>query len=91
MACEVQEICKELQITDLCVDDASATTIKQAVFDHHYKEMKETIANSKMMVKHKDENYIEISEYMKGKSVENFIRWYHIKHQIQPLIINWLI
>ena len=76
---EVQEICKELNIQDLSVDDVSANTIKQAVFDHHYKELKETIAKSKKMEKHKDENYKEIPEYMKGKSVENCRMAFRIK------------
>ena len=45
------------------------TTIKQEVFDPRYKEINETIAKSKKMIKHNDEDYKKIQEYMKGKYI----------------------
>ena len=45
--------------------------VRKAVFEHHYDEIKAKISSSKKMMKHKDEDFAQIQEYMKGKSVEN--------------------
>ena len=68
---EVTNICEEINIPDINDCEISAREIKQAVFDHHYAEIKSKISSSKKMMSHKDENFKEVQDYMRGKSVEN--------------------
>ena len=68
---EVTHICEELNIPDINNCEISALEIRKAVFDHHYGEIKTKISSSKKMMSHKDEDFTEVQDYMKGKSVEN--------------------
>ena len=68
---EVTNICEEINIPDIKDCEISAREIKQAVFDHHYAEIKSKISSSKKMMSFKDENFKEVQDYMRGKSVEN--------------------
>ena len=68
---EVTEICKHLEICDINDDDIPPQAIKKAIFDHHYLELKAKVAKSKKMLQHKDDDFTEVQEYMKGKSIEN--------------------
>ena len=68
---EVTDICEQVKIQDINYIDISAREIKLAVFEHHYEELINKISISKKMMKHKEDNFKEVQEYMKGKSVEN--------------------
>ena len=62
---------EELNLPDINNVDITGGEIKEAVFNHHYLEVKSKIENSKKMMAHKDDNFKEVQPYMKGKSVEN--------------------
>ena len=53
---EVTNICEEINIPDINDCEISAREIKQAMFDHHYGEIKSKIPSSKKMMSQKDEN-----------------------------------
>ena len=71
LSVEVSDICEELNLPDINNVDITGGEIKEAVFNHHYLEVKSKIENSKKMMAHKDDNFKEFQPYMKGKSVEN--------------------
>ena len=70
---EVADICEQLQIPDLNDNDfdISVGSIKEAVMEHHDNELKEKIKSSEKMEKVKDDDFSQVQEYLKGKSIEN--------------------
>ena len=66
LAREVREICEELDIPDMNIHDIPDSQVKKAVCSHHYNTMKDDIANSKKMEKHKHEDFFDVQPYMKG-------------------------
>ena len=54
---EVRDICDELGIPDLNVNEKTANHIKTAVIDHHNRTMMEEIDTSKKMLKHKNYDF----------------------------------
>ena len=68
---EVAEICEKLDIPNINENSITVGNLKLAVFDHHYKELKDKIGESKKMLKHKDEDFSKPQSYLNGKSVEN--------------------
>ena len=67
---EVSEICEEINIPDINIHDINEGQIKKAVAIHHYDTMKDEIANSKKMEKHKDEDFHDVQPYMKGIDIQ---------------------
>ena len=68
---EVSDICEQVKIPDINDSDIAAKEIRQAIFDHHHSELMDKITISKKMMSHKEDNFKEVQDYMKGKSVEN--------------------
>jgi hypothetical protein len=60
LAREVSEICGELEIPDINTHAILDSQIKKAVYSHHYNKMKDDLAKSKKMEKHKDEDFHEV-------------------------------
>ena len=56
------------------------------MFDHHYGEIKSKIASSKKMMSHKDEDFTEVQNYIKGKSVEHIRVAFRIRCEMVPEI-----
>ena len=70
LAAEVKEICLELGIPDSNESCISVGEIKNAILDHHDRHLVEEVAKSKKMSQHKQDNFKQVQEYMKGKSVD---------------------
>ena len=68
---EVRDICEELGIPDLNVNEMTANHIKTAVIDHHDRNMMEEIAKSKKMMRHKNDDFSKVQNYLKGKALYN--------------------
>ena len=68
---EVAEICDNLDIPNINENSITVGKLKTAVFDHHYKELKDKISKSKKMMKHTDEDFSKPQDYLNEKSVEN--------------------
>jgi hypothetical protein len=71
LSTEVRDICEELGIPDLNVNEMTANHIKTAVIDHHDRNMMEEIAKSKKMMMHKNNDFSQVQNYLKGKSLDN--------------------
>ena len=68
---EVSQICREIgipDVNDVCVNKEE---IKTAIWNHHYADMKKELNNSKKLMDIRDEDFSEVQEYFKQKSVGN--------------------
>ena len=65
---EVSDICEIIGIPDVNFENVSTKTIKDAIFKHHYSEMKETITSYKKIEEIKDDDFKEPQKYMHFKS-----------------------
>ena len=81
---EVTEICEKLEIPNLNESSTTAGNIKTAVFNHHNKELKGKIGESKKMMKHKDEDFSKPQAYLNEKSVENSRMAFRIRSEMVP-------
>ena len=68
---EVREICQILDIPDANKEFINKSEIKNAVFNHHYKEMKEEVMKMKKLDPIKHEDFKEAQKYLYDKSIEN--------------------
>ena len=68
---EVREICQILDIPDANKEFITKSEIKNAVFNHHYKEMKEEVMKMKKLDPIKHEDFKEAQKYLYDKSIEN--------------------
>ena len=68
---EVKEICATLDIPDANKEIISKSIVKNAVRNHHYKEMKEEISKMKKLDPIKHEDFSEAQKYLQDKSIEN--------------------
>ena len=84
LSAEVSDICRQLNIPDINDVDTTNGLIKKAIFDHHYSELKVQIANSKKMMLHKDDDFRQVQDYMKGKSVDNSRMAFRIRCEMVP-------
>ena len=60
----VTDICTELDIPYINLNEISSNCIKQVISDDHYQELKEQIANCKKMQKNKKEDFREVQSYI---------------------------
>ena len=81
---EVSDICNELNILDINDQDIPEGVLKRAVFDHHLEEIKEKVSNSKKMMKHKEDNFQEVQDYMLDKNVEKSRMSFRIRCEMVP-------
>ena len=71
---EVAEICREIVIPDINNHSVSKEEIKDAIWNHHQQDMKNELGNSKKLMDIKDEDFSEVQEYFKNKSVETTLQ-----------------
>ena len=71
LSMEVRDICSELGIPNLNNHDIPVSHIKKAITEHHDRNMIEEITKSKKMMKHKNDDFSQVQQYMLGKSVDN--------------------
>ena len=81
---EVSDICNELNILDINDQDIPEGVLKRGVFDHHLEEIKEKVSNSKKMMKHKEDNFKEVQDYMLDKNVEKSRMSFRIRCEMVP-------
>ena len=79
---EVKEICEILNIPDVNKEHVPKTVVKEAVFNNHYKEMKEEIMKMKKLDPIKHEDFTEAQQYLKDKSIENGRMAFRIRSQM---------
>ena len=70
---EVTAICEKIQIPDLNENDFDITAgaIKEAVLEHHDDELRDKIKRFEKMEHIKDEDFSQVQDYLKQKSIEN--------------------
>ena len=67
---EVTDICKEIGIPDVNREAVNKSVIKEAIWKHHYADIKKELSTSKKLKDIKDDDFSEVQEYFNGKSVE---------------------
>ena len=82
MLAEVEEICLELGIPDSNEHIISVGEIKKAILDHHDRHLVEEVAKSKKMSQHKQDNFKQVQEYMKEKSVDKCRLTFRIRSEM---------
>ena len=71
LAAEVKVICMELGIPDTNGREVTEGELKKATMEHHDRQLVEEVEKSKKMRKHSQDNFKQVQDYLKGKSVEN--------------------
>ena len=71
LATEVASICKQVGIADVNINSVQKEKIKEAVFYHHYKDLKESMNKYKKLEGIKHQDFTVMQPYMKDKSVDN--------------------
>ena len=79
---EVRDICEELGIPDLNVNEMTANHIETAIIDHHDRNMMEEIAKSKKMMRHKNDDFSKVQNYLKGKALHNCRMGFRIRCEL---------
>ena len=68
---EVSEICHNIGIPDVNGIEVSKSDVKEAIFNHHYADMKREMEEGYTKMKDiKDDNFTEVQSYFKEKSIE---------------------
>ena len=71
MGKEVSEICNTIGIPDVKDIQVAKSDVKMAIFNHHYLDMKKEMEEKyKKMNDVKDDDFSEVQDYFKEKSVE---------------------
>ena len=82
LSVEVREICTELGIPDINMNNIPAEDIGKAVLEHHNKELVEEVLQSKKMKEHKNDNFKHVQEYFKDKSLYNCRMAFRIRSEM---------
>ena len=87
---EVAEICKEIGLPDLNENNLNKSTIKKAIADHHYRDVKQELEKSNKLGHIKDEEFHEVQEYFHEKSVEKGRMAFKVRsHMVQDIPGNF--
>ena len=80
---EVRDICEELGIPNLNDVNLTKATIKNAIFEHHYSDMKEALRKETGKLEPiKDEDFRKVQEYFSDKSVNKCRMAFEIRSQM---------
>ena len=71
LAREVKTICDTLKIPDINLSSVSKEKIYEAIFYHHYKDMKEVMDSSKKMERIRHEDFRQEQNYMNSRSIDS--------------------
>ena len=71
LAAEVKVICMELGIPDINGREVYEGEVKKAILVHHDRQLLEDVEISKKMRQNSGDNFKDVQEYLKGKSVEH--------------------
>ena len=87
---EVSDICTEIGLPDLNENNLSKGTIKKAIADHHYKDVKQELDKSIKLENIKHEEFHEVQEYFHEKSVEKSKMAFKVRsHMVQDIPGNF--
>ena len=67
---EVSKICQTIGIPDVNTNIVAKEKITEAVFYHHYKDLKESMNKYTKLESIKHQNFSEMQPYMKDKSID---------------------
>ena len=70
LAREVEEICREVGIPNICYKEVDKKTIEDAVFFHHYKALKEEMKSYRKLDDISDGDFRKMQGYMKQNNLE---------------------
>ena len=79
---EVTDICTQLNIPDVNNTFVAKSVIKEAIFNHHYTEMKAEVNKMKKLEPIKGEDFRETQKYFMDKSIENGRMSFQIRTQM---------
>ena len=83
---EVTEICNTIGIPDVNSQIVTKKEVKTAIFEHHYKDMVETVKTKKKLDDIKEDDFREVQPYFEDKSVEKVRMAFKIRTQMVPEI-----
>ena len=83
---EVTKICNNISIPDLNSNVVSKEEIKDAIWNHHYLDIKEELSKSKKLCDIKDEDFTKVQSYFDGKSVESTRMAFQVRSHMVPEI-----
>ena len=81
---EVTEICRQLGIPDVNSCCITKDAVKKAIYDHHYMDLKKELEGSQKLQEVKNENFREVQEYFKDKSIENSRMAFKVRCKMVP-------
>ena len=70
LAREVEEICREVGLPNLCYEEVDKKTVEEAVFYNHYKSLKEEMKKYRKLDSISDGDFTEMQGYMKHYNLE---------------------
>ena len=79
---EVSQICEEIGLPDVNETYVTKQAVGDAIWKHHYDDLKKEISTSKKLNDIKDEDFSKIQEYFKDRSVENTRMAFKIRSHI---------
>ena len=71
LAKEVKDICKEVGIEDVNKTEVTKEELKEAIFYHNYKEVKNELSSKGKLEDVKNENFTKVQDYMKNKNIQS--------------------
>ena len=82
LSAEVEQICKEIGVENVNYNVIGKEEMKTAVEIHCYKEMKESMENSKKLTNIKNEDFTKPQSYMEYKSVEQARQAFRVRSKM---------
>ena len=87
---EVSQICEEIGLPDVKETYVTKQAVGDAIWKHHYDDLKKEISTSKKLNDIKDEDFSNIQEYFKYRSVENTRMAFKIRsHMVTEIPYNF--
>ena len=68
----MEEICQEVGLPNMSVEDVEEKRMEEAIFFNHYKHLKEDMKRMRKLDSISDGNFTKIQDYMKHHSLEFF-------------------
>ena len=89
LAQEVSGICQEIGLEDLNDNDICKEKVKEEIFYHHYKEMKEDMSKLTKLEDIKNEDFREVQDYMKCCAIEQARLTFSLRSKMYDCCANY--
>ena len=83
---EVTKICNIISIPDLNSNVVTKEEIKDAIWNHHYIDLKEELSKSKKLSDIKNEDFTKVQSYFNGKYLESTRMAFRVQSHMVPEI-----